>query len=564
MSSGSAAIPQLKAAPQADQIAERLEGGPWRGLELALMPADVADDGALARAVEAVRGAAEGGGLALTAEAPVSWPSGAFVRVDRLTDEARACIERSADFAASIGSPVLTIHLYAPLEPDEFRTAPPLDEQAVQGFLEFFAAACVDRRVVPLIENVPPVLRMRIGGVFLSQVGGHWRDLRRWHARVPELRFTFDTSHAGLFRSFAAAYPTLFGLESDEELELARYIEELAPSLEVAHVSDAHGLLGEGLPLGDGELDLDPVIRRLGELCRYVVAEVNEPDPARSPAMKAGYRRIERALAEPAAPLARAPRRLPLETLDWSRVLERRDPVPALLELQERFGGRRVLLTGGAGSIGRALTTFLLGFRPEEVTILDANEAALTADRRARDGGVRHVLCDVRDPGRIERELAAARPDVVFHLAAYKHVDWAERFPEEFVDTNLMGSWNLLRAAGARRRGHGRRGLDRQGRGRRGRLRADEAADGAADRVLGARDRRPAHRRPLRQRPRHRGIRLRALPPPDARRPAAHGHGRRHGALLDHDGARGRRSPRTPRCSRPRGRCSRPPPSPRP
>ena len=448
MSSGSAAIPQLKAAPQAEQIAERLEGGPWRGLELALMPTDVADDDAIARAIEAVRRATDGAGLALTAEAPVSWPSGAFVRVDRLTDEARACIERSAEFAAAIGSPVLTIHLYAPLAPDEFRTAPPLDEQAVQGFLEFFAAACVDRGVVPLIENVPPVLRMRVGGVFLSQVGGHWRDLRRWHARVPLLRFTFDTSHAGLFRSFAAAYPTLFGLESDEELELSRYVEELAPSLEVAHVSDAHGLLGEGLPLGDGELDLDPVIRRLGELCRYVVAEVNEPDPARSPAMKAGYRRIEGALAEPAAPLVRAPRRLPLDTLDWSRVLERRDPAPALLELQERFGGRRVLLTGGAGSIGRALTTFLLGFRPEEVTILDANEAALTADRRSRDGGVGHVLCDVRDPGRIERELAAARPDVVFHLAAYKHVDWAERFPEEFVDTNLMGSWNVLRAAG--------------------------------------------------------------------------------------------------------------------
>ena len=448
MSSGSAAIPQLKAAPQADQIAERLEGGPWRGLELALMPADVADDESLARAVEAVRRATDDAGLALTAEAPVSWPSGAFVRVDRLTDEARACIERSADFATAIGSPVLTIHLYAPLAPDEFRTAPPLDEEAVQAFLEFFAATCHAREVIPLIENVPPVLRMRVGGVFLSQVGGHWRDLRRWHARVPALRFTFDTSHAGLFRSFAAAYPSLFGLESDEELELGRYVEELAPSLEVAHVSDAHGLLGEGLPLGDGELDLDPVIRRLGELCRFVVAEVNEPDPARSPAMKGGYRRIERALAEPATPLARAPRRLPLETLDWSRVLERRDPVPALLELQERFGGRRVLLTGGAGSIGSALTTFLLGFRPEEVTILDAHEAALTADRRSRDGAVRHVLCDVRDPGRIERELAAARPDVVFHLAAYKHVDWAERFPEEFVDTNLMGSWNVLRAAG--------------------------------------------------------------------------------------------------------------------
>jgi FlaA1/EpsC-like NDP-sugar epimerase len=38
---------------------------------------------------------------------------------------------------------------------------------------------------------------------------------------------------------------------------------------------------------------------------------------------------------------------------------------------------------------------------------------------------------------------------VIFHLAAYKHVDWAELYPEEFVDTNLQGSWNVLRAADA-------------------------------------------------------------------------------------------------------------------
>ena len=449
MSAGSAAIPQLKAAPRADQIAERLEGGPWRGLELALLPPDVADDAALERAIEAVRRGTDGHELALTAEAPVSWPSGAFVRVDRLTDEAKACIDRSVRFAEAVGSPVLTIHLYAPLAPDEFRAAPPLDENAVEQFLRFFAAACAARGVAPLVENVPPVLRMRVGGVFLSQVGGHWRDLRRWHARVPDLRFTFDTSHAGLFRTFAAAYPSLFGLESDEELDLARYVEELAPSLEVAHVSDAHGLLGEGLPLGDGELDLDPVTRRLGELCRFVVAEVNEPDPARSPAMKDGYRRIERALAAAAAPLPRPPRRLPTGAADWSLVLGRRDPVPALLELQERFGGRRVLVTGGAGSIGRALASFLGGLRPERITLVDTHEAALTADRRAREPvePVAHVLCDIRDGGRVERVVAEARPDVVFHLAAYKHVDWAELYPEEFVDTNLAGSWNVLRAA---------------------------------------------------------------------------------------------------------------------
>ena len=53
----------------------------------------------------------------------------------------------------------------------------------------------------------------------------------------------------------------------------------------------------------------------------------------------------------------------------------------------------------------------------------------------------------MRDRGRIEEETARARPDLVFHLAAYKHVDWAERYPVEFAATNLDGSWNVLRAA---------------------------------------------------------------------------------------------------------------------
>src|SRR5947199_4298595 len=451
MSTGSKAIPLLKSAPEPDQLADRLNGGDWKGIEIALMPQHLADDGALARAVESTRDVVAG--MVVTAEAPVAWPSGAFVRVDRLDDEARAGIERSAEFAAKVGSPVLTIPLFVPLSPDEFRSSDAVDAAAVEEFLGFYADGCLCRGVAPLIENVPPVLRMRTGGVFLSPIGGHWRDLLDWRERVPELGFTIDTSHAALFRSFATVYPGLFAHPWDEELELDRYVEELGPQAEVAHVSDAHGLLGEGLPYGSGELDLDPVVRRVAELVPFIVAEINEPDPARSVEMKRAYRAIERALALSAAEPPPVRRRIPADSFDWQQVLERRDPVPSVLELQERLGGRRVLLTGGGGSIGGALATFLGGFRPERITLVDGHESSLIADRRARDpqtlGLFNHVLCDIREPRRLEQELAAAKPEIVFHLAAYKHVDWAEIFPEEFVDTNLHGSWNVLRAAEA-------------------------------------------------------------------------------------------------------------------
>jgi nucleoside-diphosphate-sugar epimerase len=454
MSTGSKVIPLLKAAPEPDQLADRLASGPWRGIEVALMPGDIATEDALDRAVRTVGDVGVHlRQLAVTAEVPVAWPSGTFVRVDRLDEEARTGIERSADFAARVGSPVLTIHLFIPLSPSEFRATGPIDQDAVEKFLRFYAAACTSRGVTPLIENVPPVLRMRTGGVFLSPIGGHWRDLLEWRERVPELGFTVDTSHAALFRSFATTYPGLFGTVPAEELELDRYVEELGPQAEVAHLSNAHGLLGEGLPYASGELDLDPVVRRLGELVPFIVAEINEPDPRRSVEMKRAYHAIERALALPPEQPKRATRRVPADTFDWQAVIERRDPVPSVLELQERFGGRRILITGGGGSIGGALATFLSGFRPERIALVDGHEPSLIVDRRARDPQTldrfHHVLCDIREPGRLERELAAAKPEIVFHLAAYKHVDWAEVFPEEFVDTNLHGSWNVLRAAEA-------------------------------------------------------------------------------------------------------------------
>src|SRR5688500_3983906 len=142
MSTGSAAIPLLKAAPEAEQVADRLTGGAWPGLELCLAPRHVATPEALEAAIEVGRRAAEAGHV-LTAECPVAWPSGAFVRVDRLDEEAKRGIEASARFAAGIGAPVLTIHLFVPMDPDEYRDHGTLDEEAVAEYLSFYAAACL-------------------------------------------------------------------------------------------------------------------------------------------------------------------------------------------------------------------------------------------------------------------------------------------------------------------------------------------------------------------------------------------------------------------------------------
>jgi hypothetical protein len=98
--------------------------------------------------------------------------------------------------------------------------------------------------------------------------------------------------------------PASSGLHDDEGLELERFVEELGPAAEVAHVSNAAGILGEGLLYDDpaGELDLDPVVARIGQLVPYVVAEINEPDHRFSPNIKDGYRHVEQALARKPRP----------------------------------------------------------------------------------------------------------------------------------------------------------------------------------------------------------------------------------------------------------------------
>jgi nucleoside-diphosphate-sugar epimerase len=141
MSTGSAAIPQLKAAPEAEQLAERLRAGLARAGALP-MPRARRRRRATRQAVRTVLEAAAGRDLALTAEAPVAWPSGASCASTASTTRRARGSSGPPTSPPGIGSPVLTIHLFVPLTPEEFRDRGPLDEEAVTAFLTCFAEAC--------------------------------------------------------------------------------------------------------------------------------------------------------------------------------------------------------------------------------------------------------------------------------------------------------------------------------------------------------------------------------------------------------------------------------------
>jgi len=104
---------------------------------------------------------------------------------------------------------------------------------------------------------------------------------------------------------------------------------------------------------------------------------------------------------------------------------------------------RNVLVTGGAGSVGRALVGRLLDRDPAVVRIFDSSEPDL-ADLKTTldDDRCRYLAGNVRERDRLAR--AVNDVDVVIHMAAMKHVDVCEYNPFEAVKTNVVGLQNLI------------------------------------------------------------------------------------------------------------------------
>jgi FlaA1/EpsC-like NDP-sugar epimerase len=124
--------------------------------------------------------------------------------------------------------------------------------------------------------------------------------------------------------------------------------------------------------------------------------------------------------------------------------------------MRRLIAGRRVLVTGAGGTIGSELVTQICGLDPAQITLLDSGEFNLyRIDLEVADAHPdlprSAVLADVRDRVRLDRIMREARPELVFHAAALKHVPMVELNPFEGVLTNAVGTRNVAdacRAAG--------------------------------------------------------------------------------------------------------------------
>ena len=133
----------------------------------------------------------------------------------------------------------------------------------------------------------------------------------------------------------------------------------------------------------------------------------------------------------------------------YEDLLGRRQVQLNLSQIGRYLTGKRVMVTGGCGSIGSELCRQIVRFKPIKLVVVDINESGLyevEMDFKARFPGLDMVpiLCPVQDGHVMSRIFERERPDVVFHAAAYKHVPMMELHPWEAVLNNIVGTQSVL------------------------------------------------------------------------------------------------------------------------
>jgi FlaA1/EpsC-like NDP-sugar epimerase len=114
-------------------------------------------------------------------------------------------------------------------------------------------------------------------------------------------------------------------------------------------------------------------------------------------------------------------------------------------DLRSSLQGKRVCITGAAGSIGSELARQVLKYHPKELILIDQAESALYDLERelldkSYEGMVCFYLADITNQERIRNILSEHSPEIFFHAAAYKHVPLIESNPSEAIRNNIQGT----------------------------------------------------------------------------------------------------------------------------
>lgn len=113
--------------------------------------------------------------------------------------------------------------------------------------------------------------------------------------------------------------------------------------------------------------------------------------------------------------------------------------------IASRIEGKRVLITGAAGSIGSEIVRQVAAFNPYKLILVDQAETPLHDMRlelqeKWRDVDAETIVADISNPSRMDAIFREYAPQYIFHAAAYKHVPMMEDNVSESIQTNVLGT----------------------------------------------------------------------------------------------------------------------------
>ncbi|RWC51141.1 MAG: polysaccharide biosynthesis protein [Mesorhizobium sp.] len=136
--------------------------------------------------------------------------------------------------------------------------------------------------------------------------------------------------------------------------------------------------------------------------------------------------------------------KLVLDTVEMETILRRPTVASDIERIGAFVGGKRVLVTGGAGSIGQTLVKRSLELGAESVLVADNSEFGIFQLSRYIDekdhDRLKVRIVDVADRRQITRVVTEFRPDIIFHAAALKHVPLLEENWDSAIQTNIFGT----------------------------------------------------------------------------------------------------------------------------
>lgn len=136
--------------------------------------------------------------------------------------------------------------------------------------------------------------------------------------------------------------------------------------------------------------------------------------------------------------------------ISYEDFLGRKEIVVDLKTISSSLENKRILVTGGGGSIGSELCRQIAKCKPSELIIFDiyennAYDIEQELIRNYPELNLKTIIGSVRDYDRLENVFKLYKPEYVFHAAAHKHVPLMEKSPNEAIKNNCLGTLNVVK-----------------------------------------------------------------------------------------------------------------------